>query len=66
MKENKKTIIPLCFSVSSVAKKTKRTHFSHFSANFEDHQNMYTCILAYLFRQNEPIPPRSWRPGADC
>gem|GEM_PF-4703914 len=27
MKENKKTIIPLCFSVSSVAKKTKRTQF---------------------------------------
>jgi hypothetical protein len=27
-RKQKKTIIPLCFSVSSVAKKTKRTHFS--------------------------------------
>ncbi len=39
-------------------KKTKRTQFPHFSANFKGHQNMYACIPAYLhtcFRKTNPF-----------
>ena len=37
----------------------KRTQFPRFSANFRGHQNMYTCIPAYLhtcFAKTNPIP----------
>jgi hypothetical protein len=30
-------------------KKTKRTHFPHFSIKNQRHQNLYTCIRAYLY-----------------
>ncbi len=44
-------------------KKTKRTQFPHFSANFKGHQNMYTCIPVYLhtcFIKTTPISAGSW------